>query len=505
MTTQLLESVFTTCETVTGLWVGNFEKIQNAKGLNGERFDIDQTVPGNNTSLSGVDSRLNGSIDLITGLQGIDDVSLVPKGYFTNLKSALEELQKRNEELQSAFHAIDQNGGYGNLDPSNFSVQSKNGQQTIGFPKVLRRIDDALDNCLHHYYVLSSIVKGNQYTDFSSAFRELSKQLEATRKDRQKLATLLEEAEHALKSFLEKGRSELQAHVEKASAEHGELLALHEQAGKLQSELNRLKNDSEAERKTISEYAGESTEKVSSIRETAGQAEQLKTAVEGYKAQFEEFQKQLDGRMRSFTEGKQEQDRLIERLKEIEGEIQRLQDQAEHMLTGATVAGLASSFGEIRDNLTAEVNRARVIFYFAIVVLFVSVIPLVMLVIPGLSIFGLEDKPAAPGEFLGQMLVRALLLIPAAWFAKFAAARHAALFRLKEHYAYKYSVASSVEGFKKQAEPFKDAIAAATFFELTFNPAERMETKSHHEQRHPNLAMEWVMKKLGATYDGKSS
>lgn len=98
--------------------------------------------------------------------------------------------------------------------------------------------------------------------------------------------------------------------------------------------------------------------------------------------------------------------------------------------------------------------------------------------------------------------MRALLLLPAAWFAKFAATRHAALFRLKEHYAYKYSVASSVEGFKKQAEQFKDGIAAATFFELTFNPAERMEAKGH-EERHPNPVMEWFMKKLGATYDGK--
>ena len=77
-----------------------------------------------------------------------------------------------------------------------------------------------------------------------------------------------------------------------------------------------------------------------------------------------------------------------------------------------------------------------------------------------------------------------------------------ALFRLKEHYAYKYSVASSVDGFKKQAEPYQDAIAAVTFFELMDNPARRMDAQGS-EERHPNPAMEWLMKKLGATHDGK--
>ena len=131
-----------------------------------------------------------------------------------------------------------------------------------------------------------------------------------------------------------------------------------------------------------------------------------------------------------------------------------------------------------------------------------AVVPLLLLVVPALDPFTVMDKPTSAAEIVAQAVVRILLLLPAAWFAKFAAARHAALFRLKEHCAYKYSVASSVEGFKRQAEPFQDAIAGATFFELTFNPADRMESKGQ-EQRSPNPVMEWLMKKLGATYEGK--
>ena len=74
----------------------------------------------------------------------------------------------------------------------------------------------------------------------------------------------------------------------------------------------------------------------------------------------------------------------------------------------------------------------------------------------------------------------------------------------EEHYEYKYSVASSVEGFKQQAEPYQDTIAAAAFHELTFNPADKMDSKSR-EGRHPNPIMEKLMKMIGATYDGNSS
>lgn len=46
--------------------------------------------------------------------------------------------------------------------------------------------------------------------------------------------------------------------------------------------------------------------------------------------------------------------------------------------------------------------------------------------------------------------------------------------------------------------------AAAAFHQLTSNPADRMETSGAAEAL-PNQFMDWIMKKLGATPDGKSS
>lgn len=268
------------------------------------------------------------------------------------------------------------------------------------------------------------------------------------------------------------------------------------------AETERLKEEAEKDRKTLAEYAADGTEKIAAIRDTGGQAEQLKTNVEGYQSQFNSFQTQLDTREEIIKTGNLDQITLIESLQTKEAEVARLITKSEAMLTGATVAGLASSFGEIRDQLTEELNSARMVFYLSIALLALAVVPLLLLVVPALDPFAAADAPRTAADFIAQAVVRLLLLVPAAWFAKFAAARHAALFRLKEHYVYKYSVASSVEGFKQQAKPFEDAIAAATFFELTFNPADKMEIKGH-EQRSPNPVMEWIMNKLGTTYDGK--
>ena len=194
----------------------------------------------------------------------------------------------------------------------------------------------------------------------------------------------------------------------------------------------------------------------------------------------------------------------------MEAEIDRLNKAAEDMLTGATVAGLASSYGQTRDNLTEELLKARNGFYVAIGILFISAIPLISFVFPWLGdvvVAGRIEDVSSPTSFLGEVFVRAIVLLPGAWLTKFMAARHAALFRLREQYSHKYSIASSVEGFKKQAEGLEDQIAAGAFFELTSNPADKMERKGRDDQteRHPNPAIEWIMKKLGLTAEGNGS
>ena len=52
----------------------------------------------------------------------------------------------------------------------------------------------------------------------------------------------------------------------------------------------------------------------------------------------------------------------------------------------------------------------------------------------------------------------------------FAARRYTEIFRMKELYTYKYTVAASLPGFKLEAPDYAQAITASAFKELLFNP-----------------------------------
>lgn len=78
-------------------------------------------------------------------------------------------------------------------------------------------------------------------------------------------------------------------------------------------------------------------------------------------------------------------------------------------------------------------------------------------------------------QVLAGLGSRGLLILPALLLAGFAAHRHSALFRLREEYSHKYSMAASVQGFKIQAPSFQEPIAAAVFTELLHNPAATMD------------------------------
>ena len=461
------------------------EGLQSATGKNGTQFDLSVSAPNIDRSLAEIDSRIVSICELTGSIPPDTDDILIPKSVLTPLAKPLANITNQYQAIIDHLSNIESNGGPGNLDPAALTFQSANGQITLQAEPLFQTIWNASENLLGPLLQLLSIVGKVGQPEFSSAARAFTQALERLHSNSAKVGEVLRNAVGE------------RAAVQKAL----------EESKVLQTEIGRLKEESEKDRKTLAEYESEGTQKTTAIRTTSEQAEQLKKTVDSYQASFNNFQSQLAAREKSLKEGTERQNKFLASITEIQQKITELNEKAEGMLSGATVAGLASAYGNMRKELSDELRFARWAFYGSILLLIVSAIPLAVYVIPGLSLLfslptGEPAQTAEPTELLLQILGRAILLLPAAWLTKFAASRHAALFRLKEHYAYKYSVASSVDGFKKQAEPYKDAIAAATFFELMDNPARRMDAQAS-EERHPNPAMEWLMKKLGATHDGK--
>lgn len=462
------------------------ELLQEAKGKNGAQFDLSQAVASVDKSLAEIDSRVIAICELGTTINPDVEALLVPQGVINALNKPLSNVLAQYESLRDQLGSIKAaGGGPGALDPTSLIFSSANGRVTVEVASLFQTIWNASENLLAPLHQLLAIVGVEGHADYSSAAKAFAQVVSDMHAQRKELAAITEQANAGLK--------QVQEALSKANAGHGE--------------IERLKDESDKARKTLAEYESEGTQKITAIRATSEEAEQLRKSVKAYQGSFEDFQTQLEAREKAMLEGTEQQDQLLTSLKKIEQQIQALNAQAEDMLSGATVAGLASAYGNMRSELSGELRFARWAFYAAILFLGASAVPLALYVIPGLNALlpgdvGSASSATDPVELLLQILGRTILLIPAAWLTKFAASRHAALFRLKEHYSYKYSVASSVEGFKKQAEPYKDDIAAATFFELTDNPAVRMESHSH-EERHPNPAMEWLMKKMGATHDGR--
>jgi hypothetical protein len=98
-------------------------------------------------------------------------------------------------------------------------------------------------------------------------------------------------------------------------------------------------------------------------------------------------------------------------------------------------------------------------------------------------------------QYLGQVFTRLIVLVPAAWLLRVITGRYNSLFKLREHYAHKYAIAASVEGFKHQAPGYEGDIAAATYAELIYNPVSEAEPVKH-EVKAPMRALDIIVERL---------
>ncbi len=462
------------------------KKMISSLGENDVWLYQSHNMPKTDYSIDDMNQRVDYICGIISSIKSEFDESVIPRSLLNTIIEALNNLEQHYNIILERFNKLENDGGIGFFSGDDYSIKSKNGNVNYNISSNFKDINNTSDILLEKIYPLINIIKSEKFTYFASAFNTYKELLKGT-----------EEEYSELKKF----RMDAEKHIKEVSG-------FRETAKDIYAEVENLKNQSLANKKTLSEYEHEGTQSLTSIRATLKDAEKLKVAVDSYSADFDNFQKKLNEREEKIKTGNEKQEKILNEISESNIKIGELNDKAESMLSGATVAGLAGTYESIRKDLSKELERARWVFYFSIFVLFVSVIPLVLYAVPGLNewIFNFSNeavlKEASAWEIIAQVLARALLLIPAAWFTKFSAARHSTLFKLKENYAYKYSVAASVEGFKKQAEEFQDEIAATTFFELTFNPANRMDGHDQSD-RHPNPCMERIMKKFGMTSDGR--
>lgn len=432
----------------------------------GSSFDIKKPIRGRDSSTSQIISRIQAAVGIIAEFRAATRPELVPLQVLANLETAQNELLEAIKKLAGSVSTIGKQGGLKSFNYGNFNAQAKNGS-AHNMQGAFHALFDKSEAFLERVFESVSILKPRGAYSFQSAANAL--------------ATTIEDATSRLNA--------LKASLKTVTVSEKELAEKNEQAKGHLDEINRLKSEAGNDRKSVADYLAEITQQKAAVQAAHDEAASLQSAVREYQAAFEQFQKKLDDREAAFTDGTEKLDSLIERFNNQRDTVEGLIERSNQMLESATVSGLASNFAAMMEKLTTELKWARRAFYTGIVFLTVSAIPLLgfvllPLIAPFLADFSPELLSTAlrygPGaaetgwQYVGQVIARIIILLPAAWFVSFAAIRHSSLFRLREHYAYKYSMAVAVEGFKQQAPDYEQEIAALVLEQLAFNPADKL-------------------------------
>ena len=461
-----LESIRTVAAKMAGDYDAIMAKFLSLKTEDGICFDLSEVIPEISRPLFDLQKRMAGLFGLLKGLPARADTLVVPDVFFNQLLTQLDAVRSTLDEIDQTIAQIETNGGVAAIEKDALVVVHRVGDQLRNdFGQFFRQLWAHSESLLVNYYQFIQAAKGKSVADFSglaAGFDARMKELQDGAKAVRKLGGEVVDTKEKIDTIA----AQLEGH---------------------ENEAARIKEEAANDRKSISEYLGEVTQKQAEITSVHTDAASLKGQVASYQGQFDAFQKQLDEREETIRKGQAELETLFGVIKQREKDLmqqeQDLEDlkaKGETMLAVTTNAGLAGAFSKRVEELDKELAAARWHFMWAIVFLAFSVLPAMLHVFPGLSAllgFG-EAVPAQPstGQFVAGVFARSVFMLPAAWLTVFTGGRHARLFRLREQYAHKFSIAASVDGFKKQAQSYEDAIAADTYMRLAaINPAERME------------------------------
>lgn len=454
-------------------------------------FDINKSFPSISGSTSSIYSRAMVVQGIIEGFGESRDYDLIPVSRLFDLKLAINQVITKTTELHKYLEkTLKRHGGYLNINYTNFKVLAKDGS-SHEMQQYFIRLDEAVEKLLDAFYSSVIILKPDEtQVSFQTATNGLQYMLQDIHKELVEVRHDGEDLKRVYKSAL--------LSVEKISSAEQRFGEIEEQSSSLVEKIQLAEDDS---KKSIQE-----------IENTKDDAVKLELLVQNYRASFSEYQFSLDERNLEIEKAGKKLAKLTNDLENKRTQIAENISRSEEMLTGATVAGLASNFKTIEDKLTSELSSAKNSFYFGAVCLFVSALPLVFSVfIPVIAPFFINDYPnivdviketginsnSTGWQYVGQVMARLVIIMPAVWLMSFAAIRYSSLFRLREHYSYKYSMAVSVEGFKKEAQGYESEIAAMVLEQLAFNPADKLlPLKSMNEGQVPNPLMQFLMKKI---------
>ena len=469
MTDSILKHVAEHAVTIEQNWHLIMERIQKLSDTDGQQFDFEAIVPQSRFSLSQTDVRVSTLTGFLGGFANVEGALLLPSVYVGALNNAVSSLHKIMEALRESLNGLTNSGDPYELNLGKFIVTDIDGNK-VDFREHIKQIEDSSDKALEYYFLINSIISGENFDGFSAAALRLENTLRKARTGNQEIESMISSGTSKVDDLV----SEIQSHFD-------EIIRISNTVKESSSEVERVKDDTGKKRETVNEHAANVNERRASVEEIASQAAELKIKVDAYENEFKIFNEMLSDRNKTYETGKEQLDNLIAELGSNRDFSSETVNDAKLALGWATASGLAKSFEDVSKELKWPLVGAQIIFYISIALFFASA---VVAFIPG-SFLNLPDFISNNGteqanhtlSLIYSITIRAGILLPSIFLIAFANSRYRVLLRMKEQYVFKKTVASAIPGFKdhvadEEAGDHEKAIAAAAFERLIFNPQE---------------------------------
>lgn len=442
------------------------QEIDDCIAGDGSRIDVDTLLrTAMPLSIADMIGRIEATLNMVELFKKDSGKNLIPVRLFSYLKDTSQKVRTNIDSVNQQFETARANGGITSISGENLDIHTPQGLQFSlinTMVSIFEPADELLDDTLNIHKLMSS--KG--FSDFSGLLDGWTSAIGKMKKEREETADIIKDVRNK-SGLVEEAHSRI---MNADSAIKKILTSAQESNTQKDNEINSIKA------------------KIEQITVITQEAATLKANVAAYQAEFDSFSTTLETRNKNYDTARKRLDESIEFVSTSKNVIQERIKESEALLAGATNSALASGYNILLGKLEAKLDKAAIAFYISIGCMAVTCIPILDYFIPFLGIPKIHDTTGGMGGHgeIKDFIIRAILLLPTSWLTLFNAKKYANVFKLKEHYAYKYAIASSVEGFKKQAPEYEEAIAFAAFHELSFNPANDIDGKkavAHHPIR----------------------
>lgn len=426
-------------------WIESFENHpfqnvwQEIKNIIGDVSATDETVT---TDIKEI-ARLNKVVSYLDELISAADPELIPLDTWDQfnqqasncLTNMMQYIQNRNiSHINNANNHCDNLLTY--VRP--YVLSGKGSAQAAG--RAFKSYSDAIDE---HIAMFSKRAKEavNQAENNKNESDRLIEEIDQSKQKISELEEQLLDGDESVNERINKFLEDFEEWHSKISEYHQKLTSGNEEESAIILQIE------EAKKKAINNSG--STEEA---------LEETKNLLSGLEA----FYLQIFGKKNE--EGKNEgglKKELEIRRNEIEAfrdEQQKTYDallqEIESLLPGATSAGLASAYKELKDTFNNPIEHYSKLFYGALFGLLVSAF---VLIVKNVSFWNIEFIDVKdPLSLFNNLIFKLPILLPLLWLAVFASKRRSEDRRLQQEYAHKEAIAKSYESFKQQIEALKE-------------------------------------------------